>query len=294
MLKELVLDGYTLNNNSIAILEYIKNYSTNFYDENENIKIKESIRKGYYSPISYRHHGYVFIHKNNVKQTIIDELKKLVKLEIIVLVDNILEINCCINKKYLNIIYNTDFSMIKPGFTKKINQKIIDKLITLSYLFEKDNKLDSRDTKKQFSSYQSFIKDYLIPLDFVNVVNYYDKTEKFSSIYRSNREVDKDLYKSQFNSYITLNLNLFHYLERNSISFPFYLDIDKKSEERLENNNKKMFEIFKKFNFKYFFKSNIKNEIKIFIDANIVSHMEFLDLHKTDIKEILDFDITFL
>ena len=285
MNNELILNDYILNNYSIAILEFITSYSTNYNDEKHNKKIKEAILNSTYSPITEYSKEPSFVHKKDVKKIILSEMKKLIKHKIIQLVPSSINVEyeeMCyvINPEFSQIIFETDFSKIKPAFTKKFNQENIDKLIKLAKMFETNKKLDTRNIKREFQSYQSFVKDFLIPNNFIKVVDFKNRIINYRNIYRSDREINRDLYKSQFNDYIVVNQEFFDYLEKNNIYSSFYIKVDKKEIEKFIEENNESLQIFDKFKFEYIFQKNIHNEIKIFIKLDIITHHDFIKFRK--------------
>jgi len=283
--NELTVNGYTLNNHSIAILEFITSYSTNYNDNKYNEEIKEAISNSTYSPIKEYSKEPSFVHKRDVKKVILIEMKKLIKHNIIQLVSSSINVEygeMCyvVNPEFSQIIFETDFSKIKPAFIKKFNQENIEKIIKLGKMFETKKKFDTRNIKREFQNYQSFVKDFLIPNNFIKTVDFRDTIIDFRNIYRSDREINRDLYKSQFNDYIMVNQEFFDYLEENNIYNAFYIKVDKKEIEKFIEENNESLQIFDKFKFEYIFQKNIHNEIKIFIKLDIITHHDFIKFRK--------------
>jgi len=258
------INNYELNNNAIGILEYIQSYSTNFtvFEDkvDKNKEVHDNIRKGIDSPITTGIGVEVsFVGIRYPKSSSITEVLKLTKKNILIKIDNLF----CVNPDFKTDIFDTNFSKVSPK-NEKMNKSADELLILLAYQLEKGNsRIDIRKIKSEIRSFQSVLKKYGIGNEYITVESHTGVIDSLSAIYRADRAIGKDLYKSQLHGYIRITDAGIKYLVDNNIYNPFIFEVDIKDGMDFIEQNRSYLEVLDKLKFEYKFRKNSEDKIKV-------------------------------
>jgi len=294
------INNYNLNNHAITILNYIQKFKTTssylIDGEDANVVFHRKVREGVDSPITkYSDNEFNFYSTSHskIKKAILVEVKKLIKHDILKLVEVFhsginkavgVTTKVCVNVDFYNEIFNTDFNTILPH-VNNIRSSHVNALILLTHQKEISTNINVKEFKSEISSGQTVLKE-LIGLGFVELLDNYGNILPAYKIYNGDRTIKKDVGKEQLHGIITItNLGL-SYLIDNKIYFPFFNILSEDKIKKYNSKHKSIIDKLDTFNLKMEYRVNQNNEVLIFLSGLPIKFLTFKNKNKDFFEEI--------